>query len=119
MNENAKQWIAALRSGDYEQGKHALRIDNTFCCLGVACDLYQKKIGTLQTSISKAMYFYNCGHLLMPRQVMDWLGLKNSRGSYAYGKQCLSGKNDKGTTFPEIADIIESEPPGLFVETDQ
>lgn len=37
-----KKWIAALRSGDYKQGKHYLENNFTangsrFCCLGVLC----------------------------------------------------------------------------------
>lgn len=34
------EWIAALRSGKYEQGRYTLRTpDNKFCCLGVYCDM--------------------------------------------------------------------------------
>lgn len=38
------QWLEALRSGKYEQGKGALRTVHNhskdgFCCLGVLCDL--------------------------------------------------------------------------------
>lgn len=41
--ENMKAWVAALRSGEYKQGRSCLRsADGTFCCLGVAGDLYAK-----------------------------------------------------------------------------
>jgi hypothetical protein len=41
MNPEVKaRWVAALRSGEYKQGKGALRLNNKFCCLGVLCDLY-------------------------------------------------------------------------------
>jgi hypothetical protein len=35
------KWTAALRSGEYKQGKGVLnsKADNSFCCLGVACHL--------------------------------------------------------------------------------
>ncbi len=41
MNKAAKkQWIAALRSGEYKQGFGAMhRDDGTFCPLGVLCDI--------------------------------------------------------------------------------
>ena len=48
MNKEVKQqWVAALRSGEYKQGKNALRRqyegeDAEFCCLGVLCDLAVK-----------------------------------------------------------------------------
>ena len=48
MNTNLeliKEWIEALRSGEYTQGKKALRnIKNEFCCLGVLCDITKEKL---------------------------------------------------------------------------
>ena len=33
-------WIAALRSGDYRQGKGCLKTpDGAYCCLGVLCEI--------------------------------------------------------------------------------
>ena len=40
MTPEQKQWIAALRSGAYEQGTEWLEKDGKFCCLGVACNLF-------------------------------------------------------------------------------
>lgn len=39
MNPELKaKWIAALRSGEYKQGKSALvDSENNYCCLGVLC----------------------------------------------------------------------------------
>ena len=34
-----KKWVAALRSGKYEQGKEALRNGDKYCCLGVLCEI--------------------------------------------------------------------------------
>lgn len=40
MDEELKEkWIAALRSGKYEQGKEKLHCDGKFCCLGVLADI--------------------------------------------------------------------------------
>lgn len=37
---DANDWITALESGEYEQGKRQLKsIDNKFCCLAVLCDI--------------------------------------------------------------------------------
>ena len=46
MNENAKKWVKALRSGEFEQGTGYLRKGDKFCCLGVACAVYQDEVGT-------------------------------------------------------------------------
>lgn len=38
LGPNQTKWIAALRSGDFIQGKgHLLTDEGTYCCLGVAC----------------------------------------------------------------------------------
>lgn len=40
MNPELKaKWVAALRSGKYEQGHEYLNKDGKFCCLGVLCDV--------------------------------------------------------------------------------
>lgn len=43
MNPEIKaRWVAALRSGEYEQATGQLRNEHgEFCCLGVLCDLLQ------------------------------------------------------------------------------
>ena len=33
------KWVAALRSGKYEQGPLFLRNGESYCCLGVLCDV--------------------------------------------------------------------------------
>jgi hypothetical protein len=40
MNEEAKRlWVAALRSGKYDQTTGALRDGVGYCCLGVLCEV--------------------------------------------------------------------------------
>lgn len=40
MNQAEKtEWLNALRSGEYEQGRRYLENDGKFCCLGVKCKL--------------------------------------------------------------------------------
>ena len=49
----------------------------------------------------------------LPPSVPHWLGLQTADGNYSKGG-ALADDNDRGKTFDEIADIIESEPEGLF-----
>lgn len=47
MDEELKaRWVEALRSGDYTQGRRALYnpTDNTYCCLGVLCDVMGREV---------------------------------------------------------------------------
>lgn len=113
MNDNAKKWVAALRSGEYQQGRGSLRTPaDRFCCLGVACDLY----GHEHHIAWKGERFQH-EEFHLPFDVQDWLGLNTVKGSYIAGNHQatnLANRNDNGANFQKIADIIESEPEGLF-----
>lgn len=41
-----EQWLTALRSGEYQQTRGMLKdyLEHEFCCLGVACDLYDSNL---------------------------------------------------------------------------
>lgn len=118
MNANAEKWVEALESGDYKQGMGYLRHDDSFCCLGVACDLYvQEHPGELEVSVYDgyvSYYSYGAEVAILPTQVQDWIGLRNRRGAYG-GKQ-LTADNDRRVAFADIAAAIRSEPEGLFAE---
>lgn len=128
MNDNAKKWVEALRSGEYDQGKRKLSQNGLYCCLGVACDVYQKEVGDLEvtsfTTIndSIALRFDEEANYL-PYKVLEWLGLDHPGGEWkGKGKEnlypSLTDENDRGASFEKIASIIESEPKGLFRATD-
>lgn len=115
MNDNAKRFVAALRSGTYQQARGSLRRSHpngyAYCCLGVACMEYRQATG-LPVSLSS-------GITLTP-EVRDWLGFTTEGGHYYRDNDVdasLADDNDaRNKTFAEIADIIESEPEGLFEE---
>lgn len=110
-----KAWIKALRSGNYKQGRSHLHQGDNYCCLGVACEL--SGLGNWTVSAwGEGVLDYFGDHGMMPEPVMEWLGLRGKLGSYGPPdkKLYLADHNDNGKTFAEIADIIESEPPGLL-----
>lgn len=88
-----KQWVEALRSGKYKQGKKCLRSESdTYCCLGVLCDIKQKDIWKNAISFES-----------MPRaNILDWAKLDVNTAIN------LAKKNDNGASFEEIADWIET-----------
>lgn len=132
LNENAKKWVAALRSGEYEQAEMYLRVNNKFCCLGVACDLFAKERegewrdthnGYTEFRISAdddPEFGVQIGDTELPHSVFRWLGLYNENGKYRKEGVTTWGlihDNDAAhLNFSQIADIIESEPEGLFVK---
>lgn len=118
MRESVQKWIAALRSGDYQQGTGALcTVDGEqerYCCLGVACDLYSQEHPELRTSTQDGQRKFGRNTMWLPEEVREWLGLQYGAGEF--GMTSLSDMNDTGSTFDHIAKTIESRPSGLFVD---
>lgn len=127
--ERRKQWVKALRSGEYKQCKEALRrIDDSepgelpaqaFCCLGVACDLFREDLnlhwegGYIFTENEEIETEGTCD--FMPLEVQQHLGFdgadaRNPRlhnpASGSTASTC-AGLNDDGLSFEAIADEIE------------
>jgi hypothetical protein len=107
LNPVAKKWVKALRSGKYSQAKGQLKTTEGYCCLGVLCDL-AVKAGVLKV--------FPTGRGNLPLNVKRWAGLVDPAGGYD-GHQNLADDNDSGNRFKTIANIIESEPEGLFKKT--
>ena len=134
LNANAQKWVDALRSGKYKQTREALRNDEgnepKFCCLGVACDLYAKetnvdgwqKIETGVNTLYKFVSEESSSEAALPRPVAEWLGLNSVEGEFdpeLAGLKvstliALNDDHDMRYDFKKIADIIESQPKGLF-----
>ncbi len=93
----AEKWVAALRSGEYKQGKGAL-LDSSdcFCCLGVAGIVGGCSKRALQGYTLLQGSFHNGMHCVAP-QILGKNKLVDE----------LTTMNDDGKSFPEIADWIE------------
>lgn len=120
MKNSVKLWLRALRSGEYKQTEGHLKNDSGYCCLGVACELYNKthknKLSTFRHV--NGYFIFNEMAYELPDKVCKWLGLTSSAGFYRQASKTvgLSHLNDMGEPFSEIADIIESNPSRLFIE---
>jgi hypothetical protein len=109
LNEFAKEWVKALRSGKYEQTKYVLfEADrNAFCCLGVACDI----------SGLPPEEWHGSDYTVLPQEVKEKLNLSSKCGRFVDGANYTSlvmCNDSLGYSFEHIADIIESEPKRLF-----
>lgn len=117
LNENAKKWVAALRSGKYEQGRTLLCANGKYCCLGVACEVaIANGVELKREEKSGVVSFEDNFSALLPTRVMEWLKLSQQLGEN-FISESLATKNDKGMPFDQIADFIETEPKGLFIES--
>ena len=108
-------WVAALRSGTYRQiSGHLADEGNGRCCLGVLCDLAveagvvrkQRRSGPYVQYISVLNEDDNDGGVL-PDAVVTWAGLPDCNPVPDGSDLGLSGLNDYGMSFPDIADHIE------------
>jgi hypothetical protein len=119
LTEVQQRWIEALESGYYKQGKSRLRDSHdNYCCLGVLCDLAVEAgvIPPPEPSINVYNAYSYLNHTtIVPPAVQLWAGLNNPTGNAKRFE--LTALNDKGISFSEIAQLIRSEPPGLFVNT--
>jgi len=106
------QWLAALRSGDYEQGHGIMRtLDNKFCCLGVLCDVLapEEWHGT-----SMLGQYHGNDSLIFPSNIVTATAFDvdtNSAGDRALALglyRDLSERNDNGDSFDAIAEYIET-----------
>lgn len=113
--EIAKLWASELRSGKYQQGTAYLKNGNTYCCLGVLCEISNLSTFEHSSKLAAGEYLGNDTHL--PIEVGEWSGMRNGgdfweevkeSGIALNGYVCLSKANDTGVSFIEIADFIEA-----------
>jgi len=113
VNKEIKaRWVAALRSGVYNQTRGVLHSENGYCCLGVLCDIHAHETNT--PWVPDAFSFLYAGEInILPTIVLKWAGLKHENPTVKVdGKhEALSNMNDiQWKTFVEIADVIEKGP---------
>ena len=119
QRQNRQEWVTALRSGDYKQTSGILRDENGYCCLGVACDLYDSTKWVKVVIDGGVEYEYMGDNAVLPDEIQLHYGLSYRTGSFRVNERLPSNslieENDDSTPFSTIADIIESEPEGLLV----
>lgn len=99
-----ENWVKALRSGKYRQGKGRLRKGNLFCCLGVLCDLHDKTKWEMMDARTESYFYENTDNgEFIYTSLRDRLDL-----SYQQMIMLMS-LNDRGQDFNYIADVIEKQ----------
>jgi hypothetical protein len=98
--ELKEKWVAALRSGQYEQARGKLRDGDGYCCIAVLCELTEVQHD------GESFIEWN-GNLTISDadDPLEW-----THG--AYQNKLVKMNDDLGKTFPEIADWIEANIPG-------
>ena len=123
----AKKWIKALRSGKFKQAKHKLkRVDSrggeSHCCLGVLCELYQQAHKRKLRERTRGIVSEFAGKdATLPPSVMRWAGMRTDLGEIAhhpcpdnaFALLTLAKLNDTGSSFKQIAKVIEKNAEAL------
>ena len=116
QKQNRNKWIAALRSGDYRQATGSLRLNDSFCCLGVACDI--SGLGTwIDHDTFRVSGRGDMALGCLPPAVAQWLGLHSATGEFN-DAESLAHYNDDGASFEEIAQMIEDRESELINHLD-
>ena len=102
-------WVEALRSGKYNQTSGTLKREKedesyAYCCLGVACEIFplgkwRETGGDSEAYITDS--FANEFIGMPPDSFYDLVGLSLNDAEE------LASANDSGSSFEEIADLIE------------
>ena len=122
---NMTRLVEALESGKYEQATGSLRKDDSYCCLGVACDLAKGEVGGEWRQDGSEPYSFVTAsgsiQALLAPEVEDWLGVKSmylelsptaradaegTRTDWHQPALHATELNDTGSTFQEIANAI-------------
>ena len=96
------QWVTALRSGTYKQGKDILFHDGCYCCLGVLSHIQGRLTpngGDGENGNTILLDFFNPFRWLCDANIA-----KSAEPRVSLG---VSSLNDRGLTFSQIADIID------------
>lgn len=129
MKKSVKEaWIAELRSGKYKQGTGYLTMDDNYCCLGVLCEMAYKENVITKSTVSAPKYtkgevivHYADMESILPPAVAVWAGMYNPETEkydedrlnvvkllIGNNHTSLAFLNDHGSSFNDIADIIEN-----------
>lgn len=75
--EIADKWVEALRSGEYNQGRGYLRVENEYCCLGVLCEI----LDVPKVKENDEKYIYDGRGDVLPVSVVNLVGIYGNDGS--------------------------------------
>lgn len=113
MNPEVKaKWTAALRSGDYQQGRGGLLKDGKYCCLGVLCDIAVQEGVLAEPTVAgeDGWFFFDGAGSLPPLSVSEWAGLPSPSPMIgtAVPDRASEWNDSYAASFTEIADMIDT-----------
>lgn len=108
MNNVIKsKWVEALRSGEYKQGRGSLCKGDSYCCLGVLCEVLMKDEDAELNSLIEERLTEGVA-VAYDRQTKSLpINVRLAADLSVADEFNLVCKNDSGFTFEQIAEHIE------------
>ena len=108
---NRAKWVEALRDPSRKQAFSMLGHPDSGgqCCLGVLAEVAGC---THQQDGYTGQDRWDGEDKVAPERAIEFVGLHDEVGSFE--DTTLADDNDRGMSLAQIADVIESEPEGLF-----
>lgn len=114
-------FIAALRSGEYKQGRGFLMQNDCYCVMGVACEVAIKSgIPIYKTIHEWGRAQYDGEYEFCPADVVEFLGFNSRSGrfegprDFSFAVSLMDLNDARQFTFAEMADFIEKNSEVIF-----
>lgn len=98
-----KEWVKALRSGDYLGTSGALRNEVGYCPLGVLCDLSKLAVWEPEPNSKKFQYLGQINYL--PKEVAKWAGMSDQERKEVTAYM-IAYTDSQRLSLSEIADLL-------------
>jgi hypothetical protein len=104
-DELRREWLDALRSGNYQQCQRQLRHNDGYCCLGVLCDISEMGSWKNPDNDKEFEFAYADGlteSAILPKPIRELVGISDTL------QHSLICKNDNNEAdFNTIANFLE------------
>jgi hypothetical protein len=97
-----EKWVAALRSGNYQQARNGLKKGGGYCCLGVLCDIVNPDGWENINGYNYYRFGGSKDDCALPIPLENEVGLGRNSVS-----ACITLNDTQRQSFDQIADYIE------------
>lgn len=117
---NRKLWFDELETTQVKQGRGVLNRNNeTYCCLGLACEVAIKNgLNLSKVKSTDENYIYGKDNVaLLPQEMMNWLGLRCCAGESKSQQldSCVRMNDLLRLSFKEIGKRLQANEAEYFI----
>ena len=102
----ALQWARALESGEYKQAQGSLREGDSFCCLGVLCNLHAQAHPEIAMN-EHLPNMYMDHDMDLPSEVVHWAGMYTEEGKFNVQLNRVYGETIKDQHGDPVHSLVD------------